>query len=388
MAPYQPGADPTIAVEGFTLCDPDAPVPLDLPPVEVVPIAQLKQVDLSQNAPGAAATAIPTDKQGPLPPPPPPPAGPPAPPAPPGTPLPPPPPGKPVAIQPGRCGRASSWGGMFQVQLCVDEAQVWGPDMVQLAGQAQNVGEGSICDLRVGHGFAKGAVLTSWPAGAHEGKSALAAPMNPGDRVNVGVTASHSRGLAAAREGVLPFPSLSLVSIRPCNQPANAPPLVLELVEEGPLPPPVTDLLAVRTDDGEEDVDMPRRLAMKGGAEPTTMDTINWDLCGYYTGKDGQSELALCWKDAKTWKDREVGRVVQTNLVLVNTGKFGVCNVTIEIENIDQELGDHYPQDWIEVGADARVCVPASVGWSGGVRACARRSVHPSIFSASAMPTD
>jgi len=251
---------------------------------------------------------------------------------------------------------------MFQVKLCVDEMQAWGPDLVQLAGQVENVGEGSICDLRVGNGFAKEAVLTSWPEGAHEGKSALQAPLGPGEKVNVGVTASHSRGLAAARAGVLPFPSLSLVALRPCNQPANAAPLLLELVKEGPLPTPVTDLLAARTDGGDvfdaDDMDVPRArgLAMKNGAKPTTMETINWDMCGYYTGQDGQSELALCWKDAKTWKDKEAGRVVQTNLVLVNTGKFGVCNVTVEIENVELELGDHYPQDWID---EVHACVRA-----------------------------
>jgi hypothetical protein len=342
VAPAQPGRpDPTIAVESFTLCNPDAPVPVDAAPVALVSIAEIKEVDLSQNALTGAAPAA--NKQAP--PPPPPPTGPPKLPGP----IPPPPP-PPLAIRPGRCGTASTWQGMFQVKLCVDEMQAWGPDMVQLAGQVENVGEGSICDMRVGNGFAKEAVLTSWPEGAHEGKSALQAPLGPGEKVNVGITASHSRGLAAARAGILPFPSLSLVSLRPCNQPANAAPLLLQLVEEGPLPTPVTDLLAARTDEGEI-YDVPRRernLAMKNGAKPTTMETINWDLCGYYTGKDGQSELALCWKDAKTWKDRDAGRVVQTNLVLVNTGKFGVCNVTIEIENIDQELGDHYPQDWLD----------------------------------------
>lgn len=353
MVPTQPGAlDPAIAVESFTLCNPDAPVPVDTVPVSLVSIAELKHVDLATGADAAAST---TDKQAPM-----------ASsgsgseddkqqqqqqqPAVSGV-----PPNNPLAVRPGRCGTASAWQGMFHVKLCVDEVQSFGPDIAQLAGQVENVGEGSICDLRLANGFAPDAVLTSWPEGTHQGRSALAQPLAPGDKLNVGVTASHTRGLAAARQGVLPFPSLSLVTMRPCNQPANAAPLLLELVEEGPLPTPSVDLLAARTDDGDGVFDIPRRgLAMKGGAKPTTMETINWDLCGYYTGKDGQSELALCWKDARTWKDREAGRVVQTNLVLVNTGKFGVCNVTIEIENIDQELGDHYPQDWID---EVRACL-------------------------------
>ena len=102
-------------------------------------------------------------------------------------------------------------------------------------------------------------------------------------------------------------------------------------------------------------------------AEPAEID---WESCSYFKGKDGQSQLALCWRDYVAWNHKIFGRVVQTNLVMVsadeksrmellqvliisyhciqvNTGKVGVCNVTLEIENLEEELGDHYPE-WVD----------------------------------------
>jgi len=45
----------------------------------------------------------------------------------------------------------------------------------------------------------------------------------------------------------------------------------------------------------------------------------------------------------------------------VNTGKIGVCNVTIEIEGLEKELGDHYPE-WVnEDGEDIFPTFPGYV---------------------------
>lgn len=38
--------------------------------------------------------------------------------------------------------------------------------------------------------------------------------------------------------------------------------------------------------------------------------------------------MTICLKNAKAWNDRKKGRIVQTNLVMINTGSAGVCNVT------------------------------------------------------------
>lgn len=133
---------------------------------------------------------------------------------------------------------------------------------------------------------------------------------------------------------------LKVINFRPCGTPEASLTDKITLLAEAPLRSKAHGAL-------HDEDDHQRKLAMKDGAEPTTMENIKWDTCGYYTGLDGESELALCWKDAKSWKDGDAGRVVQTNLILVNTGNLGVCNVTVEIENIDQELGDHYPS-WVD----------------------------------------
>ncbi|GAB5031510.1 Hypothetical protein NocV09_00600630 [Nannochloropsis oceanica] len=258
----------------------------------------------------------------------------------------------PVEVGPGRCGQASGLAGFFKMKLCVDRANMWSNDIVQLAGRVENTGNEPICDLMVGHNFEKSSIASSWPTALATGEQSKA--LLPGDIHDFGFTAS-PRGLA---ENVLPM--LSVISFRPCGSggvAVPAPPQGLELMWEGPLTEKVTDLLSSRGVENEDLGEAPqteagrRRLAVKKAA-PTTMDTIDWDLCGYYTGLDGQSELALCWKDAKSWKDRDAGRVVQTNLILVNTGKLGVCNVTIEIENFDLELGDHYPTNWLDEDGD------------------------------------
>ena len=331
-----PGNDPAVAVMSFRLCSEKKNMPIeggDIPPVTILPIGFVKRVE---NEPYHSVEVVNKAQQqqqqqqlqpeGPA----------------------------PVEISPGRCGKASGLAGYFQVKLCVDRASVWSNDIVQLAGRVENTGDEPICDLMVGHNFEKASIASSWPAALATGEQSKV--LLPGEIREFGLTAS-PRGLA---KGVLPM--LSVVSFRPCGSggvAVPAPPQALELMWEGPMIEKVTDLLTPHGVENEDLGEAPqteegrRRLAMKDGAAPTTMDTINWDLCGYYTGMDGQSELALCWKDAKSWKDRDAGRVVQTNLILVNTGKFGVCNVTIEIENIDQELGDHYPTNWLdEAGND------------------------------------
>ncbi len=336
VAPYNAEGpqDPAISVVYFTACGASGLLTDgEIPPVRIVPITDLKRVHVAaaliptEVVPENKAAPIPTEvvpenkqQDAPLPPSPPTPqeGG--------------------AAVGPGRCGTASA--GFFKMKLCVDNARYWSDDIVQMAGQVENLSNEPLCDLRVGHNFEKDAIATSWP-------NELGKAIMPGDILNFGVTA-FPRGLLQGHTA----PMLSVVSFRPCASVEKMTvPLPAELIWEGPLPNKVTDLLsphgvdlgeAPQTEEGR------RQLAMKNGAKPTTMDTIDWDLCGYYTGKDGQSELALCWKDAKSWKDKDAGRVVQTNLILVNTGKFGVCNVTIEIENVDQELGDHYPTNWLD----------------------------------------
>jgi len=346
VAPFNssdPGNDPVVAVMSFRLCSEKKNLPIeegDIPPVTILPIGFVKRVEdgpyhsvepvnkagkeqqqQQQQQEQQQQQQPPQPQEGPA----------------------------PVEVSPGRCGQASGLAGYFQMKLCVDRASVWSNDIVQLAGRVENTGDEPICDLMVGHNFEKASIASSWPAALATGEQSKA--LLPGEIREFGLTAS-PRGLA---KDVLPM--LSVVSFRPCGTggvAVLAPPQGLELMWEGPMIEKVTDLLSPHGVENEDLEEAPqteeghRRLAMKDGAAPTTMDTINWDLCGYYTGVDGQSELALCWKDAKSWKDRNAGRVVQTNLILVNTGKFGVCNVTIEIENIDQELGDHYPTNWLD----------------------------------------
>lgn len=78
----------------------------------------------------------------------------------------------------------------------------------------------------------------------------------------------------------------------------------------------------------------------------TNVPVINPDyqFCRAFKGADNVSEVTICLDNAKAWRDRRRGRIVQTNLVLLNSGTVGVCNITVQIENLDKEVGDHYPQ--------------------------------------------
>lgn len=48
----------------------------------------------------------------------------------------------------------------------------------------------------------------------------------------------------------------------------------------------------------------------------------------FIQGAAPTAEVTICLKNAKAWNDRKKGRIVQTNLVMINTGTAGVCNVT------------------------------------------------------------
>lgn len=56
--------------------------------------------------------------------------------------------------------------------------------------------------------------------------------------------------------------------------------------------------------------------------------SLLYDVFTLYQGKEANSEVTICLKNAKAWNDRKKGRIVQTNLVMINTGSAGVCNVT------------------------------------------------------------
>lgn len=348
-APYdkaQPRNSPVIALRNFRACAEKKGLPVeagDISPLVFLPIGMVKRVDEGPSLPrvekevntaeGLARRMQEEDAEL-----------------------------SPVSVSPGRCGMATGMAGLFQIRLCVDRANTWGDGIVQLAGRVENSGKEAICDMRLGSNFEKVSIATSWPATSAAGEDFEA--LLPGETREIGLTAS-PRGLI---EGVAPM--LSVTSFRPCGRQGLAvpsPPQPLQLTWEGPSAETAKHVLQISgfshqdLGEGVQAESERRHLASKGKAAPTTFDTIDWELCGYYTGLDGESELALCWKDAKSWKDREMGRIVQTNLVLVNTGKLGVCNVTLEIENLDSELGDHYPNNWVD--DDGRETFPSYPGY-------------------------
>jgi len=70
----------------------------------------------------------------------------------------------------------------------------------------------------------------------------------------------------------------------------------------------------------------------------------DYHYCRLFTGADNSSEVTVCMRTSRAWNDRKRGRIVQTNLAMINTADTGLCGVRVLIAGMEHELGDHYPQ--------------------------------------------
>lgn len=85
----------------------------------------------------------------------------------------------------------------------------------------------------------------------------------------------------------------------------------------------------------------------------------DYEICKRFEGADPSLEVTVCLEHAKTWHDKKKGRVVSVDLALINTGAQGVCNATVYIEGMENEL-EHFPQLIDDNGFDT---YPKFVTW-------------------------
>jgi len=53
--------------------------------------------------------------------------------------------------------------------------------------------------------------------------------------------------------------------------------------------------------------------------ESVASTSEDYDHCKLF--KKDQGEVTVCLKNAKAWNDKKAGRIVQTNLVMINSGE-------------------------------------------------------------------
>ena len=137
--PYKVGAPaPTIKVESFTTCGDEA---------KAAPIA-FQLVDISDLKRVGAVSAVDQIRT----------------PAKQAQQVPPAAPGANREAGTAAAGRCTTYGrGYAKLVFCVDAPAQWGKDIVQVAGEVQNIGEVPVCDLVVSNNVAKKDLLSSWP---------------------------------------------------------------------------------------------------------------------------------------------------------------------------------------------------------------------------------
>jgi len=271
------GSFPHIVIQDFNICGGGK---LDVPPtVQIVSLDEVKdtlspEASVISNS-GKAITDVLGLKNAPQ--------------APAGTP-----------VSPGECTTYKD--GDASLRLCLEEPQQWYDDVVHVAGYLENVGLVPICNLTMKSNYEKQKVYSVWPDWVATGSWKAFFPA--GQKINVGFTSSPREDGAK--------PAMTVTAFESCTAkgdilgPSTA---QVEIAADGNLPNKLLEL-------GHNMIMHANKMA--GEDEKTDEpEPIDWESCTYQKGADGESTLALCWRDWQSWNHKIYGRVVQTNLVLV-----------------------------------------------------------------------
>ncbi len=270
--------------------------------------------------------------------------------------------------------------GTAILTLCLESVSAPSGSLTLVKGFLYNNGSESACNVRVRAVNAPG-LIEQWPEWSPT--SAYEKYFNPKQVTSVGMTSKPNI------DGSLP--SLEVVSFHTCGSDAAHGALAVRKtpLADVELPPPEVEVAEVINHGLEQkrqlafDIHPTGEIAYKLDASPdkaqkafkpgydVTLDPDyqdgvevpplrdDYEICKRFDSYDPNLEVTVCLENAKTWHDKKRGRIVSTGLSVINTGSIGLCNMTVYIEGMENEL-EHFPQLIDDNGFDT---YPKFVSW-------------------------